>query len=428
MGGTWNAFLQGIWNPKEYMGTMWLQAEAMLAKAKGLPLPAKFVEGQRAGAFGRGVYSLETSPGMVKQLEAVLKSRSERALKALWVPGLWKRGGQAMTEFIENNLRGTVYRHFRKRGWAPRNAAMKVIESQFSYDPEMYTHAVNWTRSNLIPFFNWTFNNVPYQLRKMVEQPGKFAVLGKLAAESEQASGETPVEKEYRRDYMKGLGAIAIPEALKPAAKTFLETFEKVNPFAALSRRLPGIGPALKRWEASGFAHDGAIYINPNFPFQDLIRLSRGVKGSSREFVSMLNPILKWSVEAYTKLSSGYSLDFYTGRRLSPGSMDVAPTWMQALDKTMGGYPPIQRLWDVLGAERDIKLGVLKIAPERLKALQLVVPPMTLVQRAVPSDPVTEQYYAERGRLYDQWLTGQLSNWLGVKFILPAVEERRRRA
>jgi len=26
------------------MDTMWLQAEAMLAKAKGLPLPAKFVE------------------------------------------------------------------------------------------------------------------------------------------------------------------------------------------------------------------------------------------------------------------------------------------------------------------------------------------------------------------------------------------------
>jgi len=106
--------------------------------------------------------------------------------------------------------------------------------------------------------------------------------------------------------------------------------------------------------------------------------------------------------------------------------MDVAPTWMQALDKMMGGYPSIQRLWDVLGAERDIKLGVLKIAPERLKALQLVVPPMTLVQRAVPSDPVTEQYYAERGRLYDQWLTGQLSNWLGVKFILPAVEGEKR--
>jgi hypothetical protein len=209
-------------------------------------------------------------------------------------------------EFTETTLRLGIFEHFIRKGMSDRMAALKVIESQFDYTPHAFSGVSNNLRQYWFPFFSWAANNIPYQMKKIATEPGLYSVPAKMMVHMEKASDETPLEREFRRPWMDELLVKPVPKAIRDIFK-----------------------PILKKL---GWSHEDVYYWNPNLPLQDLAKFGDlSMKGLGKEVLGMMNPFAKWVLEGVPYAVGGRSMDFFTGKRLSPGDMDVAPTWMQFL-------------------------------------------------------------------------------------------------
>lgn len=396
-------------------------------------MPALFKEAYSLGVVKSGIFTKEMSwqADDVKRAHDALKGILSKKGISFFIPistrNAWIRLNHAMMSVVEDNVRLANYLFHRAKGWGPESAASKVLESQFDYDPQAMTALDRKLRRYYIPFWTWIRNNIPYQLKMLTQKPGKYAIPEKVSGMLERESTETPEEKEYRRPYFEELGAVPLPGgAVSKAAKRSMEIVGKYHPLSVLMREIPGFKETYKKWEKEGWTHGGTIYLNPNFPFQDLRKF-----GPPRmtEFISTLNPMIKWLINSTIKGATGHTVQWFSGRRLSPSDMDIAPIWMQAIDEAAKKVPewrqPVNAAWRVLGARHDAS-GKLKISPIALATLQTWVPPLQTVYRAMPKDPAVQKYYAEHGRAYDQWLTNLMSWTFGIKFILPAVEAEKK--
>jgi len=89
----------------------------------------------------------------------------------------------------ENWGRLTHYLYRREyEGLSPAEAARKVRTAHFDY--EDLTPTERKIKGNLVPFYTWTRNNIPFQLQAMFSAPGRYSAFTKLANEAEYAAGE----------------------------------------------------------------------------------------------------------------------------------------------------------------------------------------------------------------------------------------------
>lgn len=89
----------------------------------------------------------------------------------------------------ENWGRLTHYLYRRQyEGLSPAAAAQKVRTAHFDY--EDLTPFERKVKGNLIPFYTWTRNNVPFQIQAMLTHPGRYSAFPKLQNEMEYAAGE----------------------------------------------------------------------------------------------------------------------------------------------------------------------------------------------------------------------------------------------
>lgn len=388
MGGILNSFYQGVVNPVHYGKAIKESFEAVLGGKVSEHLNLM----QRMGAGG-----IRTAEfGQLSRLGRM--NKAQRAFGHINPFGVrtenvyLKKMRQTM-EIVESSLRLANFKHHLAAGWNPRGAALKVIESQFDYAPHAFSDFSNNLRANWFPFFSWTFNNLPYQAKKLLTEPGLYAVPAKVMAHMERASPETWEEREFRRPYFSELLVKPVPKAVQ-------------NIFQPWLARL-------------GMKHEGTYYLNPNFPFQDMAKFADlSMSGLGKEILSMLNPVAKFIMEGVPYAVGGRSMDFFSGKRLSEGDMDIAPAYMQFAWRNI---PPARPLIQRLGAIEN-REGVLRISPMMVKALETFAPPLMLPRRYMPREEDAQKYMNEPGRLNDLYIASMLSNLLGVKFILPAVE------
>src|SRR3990167_10303047 len=162
MGIVWNNFIQGIVNPAAYAKTIYYMA------TKNPIIEEAGMIGAKGGFFTKATALARELPGMESLARKGFKSINP--LSPEFVPIRLMRG---LMSNMEDWGRIMSYIYHREQGWAPSMAMLKVMESQFDYNPQEYTAAVNFMRKYTMPFFAWTFNNLPYQLEALLKQPDR---------------------------------------------------------------------------------------------------------------------------------------------------------------------------------------------------------------------------------------------------------------
>jgi hypothetical protein len=71
---------------------------------------------------------------------------------------------------------------------SPTDAAWHVKKAHFDYE-DLTEFERQKIKGLFIPFYTWTRKNVPFQIKAMVERPGKYAAFPKFAQEAEYAAG-----------------------------------------------------------------------------------------------------------------------------------------------------------------------------------------------------------------------------------------------
>lgn len=251
IGGMFNNWLGGVKNPGRY-----LQAR-------------KIVKGLESGDVAEGTIKLGKKTwkyseirelmaengvvgqaGMIDVQKTIAEHISPRTGLAGKIPT--PRGVMGA---VENELRATMFIDRLAKGDEPWDAAKKVITYHFDYMPEGLTHFERQTMKRIIPFYTWTRNNIPLQLRSAYQQPGKYGAVGKT---------------------LRGLGG---PTAEQRAELSNLPEF--------ISRGYP-----IRLGEEDGKVN---YAYNIGMPFEDITKL-----GEPEYMLSQMSPLLKVPLETAT--------------------------------------------------------------------------------------------------------------------------------
>lgn len=101
---------------------------------------------------------------------------------------------QDMNRNAENWGRLTHYLYqTRSMHLPPSQAALKVKLAHFDY--EDLTPFEQKVMKKVFPFYTWSRKNIPFQVKMIMQHPGRYAAFPKGAAEAEQASGADPNEE-----------------------------------------------------------------------------------------------------------------------------------------------------------------------------------------------------------------------------------------
>lgn len=93
--------------------------------------------------------------------------------------------------------RFALYKFARDKGKSPEEAAAQVVETHFDY-----TNLTGFEEKarRVIPFYAWMRNNIPYQIKKLIDNPRKFGNINKIRLNAQDASG---LNDENMPEYMK---------------------------------------------------------------------------------------------------------------------------------------------------------------------------------------------------------------------------------
>jgi hypothetical protein len=119
--------------------------------------------------------------------QAIRYEGSKRSLKKRPVR-LFIKVAQDVNRSAENWGRLTHFMYRRRvLGEGIGEASMKVKIAHFDYE-DLTSVEQKWMK-RIFPFYTWTRKNLPYQLRQLAAEPGRYSAFPKLAMESEEASG-----------------------------------------------------------------------------------------------------------------------------------------------------------------------------------------------------------------------------------------------
>jgi hypothetical protein len=210
LGAKFNNYIGGM-NPLDitrYTGLATADVTNALAKGKETPLYNEFrkqglgANSQLATEFARHGNDAE------KALRTVVKDQSRSNLgKALGTlnPLRVFKTSQELGTAIDQINRFALYRWAREsKRMNPQEAAAKVKEVQFDYSDLTPTEREVLVR--FIPFYRWSRNNIPFQIKKLATDPTRFENINKLKTEAQNYFGMDPDnESEFTKN------SLAIP-------------------------------------------------------------------------------------------------------------------------------------------------------------------------------------------------------------------------
>jgi len=312
----------------------------------------------KLGVRRTGFIRSDVAEYLSQRIEWLLKPKAQRMLARLnpfsreFAP---MKAGDIAGGFIEDNARLVGWLNDLKRGMSFEDAARNTKKFMIDYtDLSLFEKNV---LKRIYPFYAWLRKNSVLQAEQLFKQTGKFALIPKLKNYIESFSED--VNDKYLPDYYEDLAAIRTP--LKIGGQP--------------------------------------LYFNPNFPWQDLSKLTR-----PKELISGINPMLKVPAELVLNREA------YFGRDINiPGGLKPAPRYMQALENII----PFEKF--LPGAEKG-KEGQLYLTG-RQEYLTRQIPFIYNIHKILPPEAEAEAPVKTRH------LTDTLSALAGIKFF-PYDEEK----
>lgn len=226
----------------------------------------------------------------------------------------WIRLNASAAEMTEAYLRGTAFLHGIRKYRDPEVARIGTLITQFDYQ-DLSHFERKWLRGTLLPFYTWTRNNIPFQSRMLMQNPGRMNIINRAVENAENAFGDDDID--------------VLPEWMKVR-------------FGFVSRFQFGGNPLMFGVET---------------PAQDLNEYFKvGSVGSSieamgRAFGSALNPAFSIPMQLT------WGTEFFTGASLSETDQRLAPRWYQALPQSIAPTWIDPKTGDVMGDARLIMAG-----------------------------------------------------------------------
>lgn len=245
-----------------------------------------------------------------------------------------------------------------------RAAAIMVRASQFDYGD--LTQFERRVMRNLMPFYTFTRNNVPLQLRGMASSPDRLARLGHFWNVTEETLGDDRWEERLLPRWVRdNLGFVSNVSPADIDAQT-----------GGLLSRAPVLGRMFDS------PHPIAVNMS-SLPVTDVEKLF-GPSGRD-EALSMLNPAFKIPVEQL------FDVDLFTRERMRP--TERAPDFMQ-------DSPTGQRIAEILpGMEVAAGDATVNVQRRPAQAARQALPPVAHAERLLGS---TDRY---EDRMLTSWMS-----------------------
>jgi hypothetical protein len=167
---------------------------------------------------------------------------------------------------LEDNGRMAHFITKIKKGMSPMDAADSVKKFLFDYEDLSETERFFFKR--IIPFWTWTRKNIPLQVEMMIRNPAKYSKVEKTirGIQGEESTKDMPF-------YLKESSTVPLPIKGRAGKK---------------------YGFSLEQW----------------LPAFDINRFTTSPERGFREFMNMMNPLIKLPV------TLGTGIDLYTGKPL----------------------------------------------------------------------------------------------------------------
>jgi hypothetical protein len=349
MGGVFNNFLAGVelTSYKQFRRADRLfqstlekglgreEAYAAIGRKYGELIQEAYEISERSYAFGMpgqiGSTGVESGIGDATNSSAWRAMRT-KGTRSFIIDNPATRLNLNVSERVERQLRGTLAFDQALKGANSDEILSAVYKFHFNYDDLSSFEA--GTAKRLMPFYTWTRKNIPLQIEMMFAKPQYYANIGFFKQEMEQFSEQ---------------------ESLVPA--WFNNT---------LNIRMPFKNPMGEQ-----------MYMMPQLPPTDLMKLR-----NPRDFLGMLNPLVKVPVEAITQKK------LYNDVPFKEGQVAVPDAWNK-----LG----IGSLLEMTGrATRDQK-GNIVARDSDLYAIESFLPLLGRARRLFPSDSAeSEKKYSSR--------------------------------
>ena len=261
-------------------------------------------EVDRLGVRGRGWMAADIPSTFTRDMEKALKG-GKATLKERLNPVNQEfelmAKGRALGTAVEDNSRIALYLDRRIKGATPHEAALAVRKYLFDYSE--ITDVERNVFKRVFPFYTWMRKNTPLQFEHLITKPYKYSAVAKGFRNIGLVDPETETERAARPDYFNELEAVKVP----------LQNAFKDVPFLG-----------------SLFKSDHPLYLNPNFPFQDINRVE------IRDLLASLNPFIKMSIELAPISVGQPGWEAFSRRPLYkyPGERDALPpglAWLNDL-------------------------------------------------------------------------------------------------
>lgn len=214
MGNAWNNWISiGLNDVREY-----IQAGAIQKHADGVMIKIS-PTGQQIS--GRQVMNemeqfnlLDTGMTATETAESVMNKLKGSTINPMAENNALIRGGRKVGNIVENNGKIAHYIFLRKQGYAPTDIANSVKAALFDYQA-LTPFERNYMRY-IFPFYTWSKNNIPLQIKNIVMQPEKFARIGKAKAEIEEQQGTAGTDITWMPEWMKDSLPIILDKMPEP--------------------------------------------------------------------------------------------------------------------------------------------------------------------------------------------------------------------
>lgn len=155
-------------------------------------------QAKRLQVVGRGIYGVDIPIGSVEKIRrgnSIILGEETKLLRAGFGIGKTLEDNARLTHFIDRIVKGFSY----------EDAAISTKKALFDYS-ELSRFERN-VMKRIFPFYTWSRKNVPIEIEKLIQQPGKFAGIPKIKEAIEESQGGKP-NSVFMSDFLKDNFAI----------------------------------------------------------------------------------------------------------------------------------------------------------------------------------------------------------------------------
>jgi hypothetical protein len=196
------------------------------------------------GIYGRGWMGEDVGTDILEELGRHIDGKPvTRFLKHPFRETL--RGGRKFGMVIEDNARIGAFIDALVKGDDPATAARKVRKYLFDYGE--LTEFEQQVMKQIIPFYTWLRKNIPLQIQSLVEQPGKYASVGKTYDAASKKWEETIEDKMNKPDYFSEMMYVKTGWKTEDGSPLYLSVdlpYMEINRMFSFQQMLSSVTPA----------------------------------------------------------------------------------------------------------------------------------------------------------------------------------------